>query len=257
MTCQNELNTLLPTNKITESDFLRALKSLLPTGYLWGFKILPLSINEVTQNVIAPGAAEVQDNINTGSFNVWQNTIALTASNSIASTFFGLILSAFANELNRFNIRWNDLYRESIPGISIELLPDWEQEAGINEKCGFDLTTLSIEERQCNVQAIIYSDYSNSMNKQFFIDYAESIGYIITINDNSDLSKPFLVAPVGPSPDDLGSRVGDRLNDSGQVSTIVVNILSGNLDPDAIERFECNLNSVKSSHIIFVYVIGA
>lgn len=253
MSCVSELEKLVPESNKTDSKFLVALKHLLPIGSIWNFKISPLLTNVGMQNTISSsGYPKFQNAI--GEAKVWQKVIYTIPASIIASTQFGRLLSAFATELKRVYERTIDLYTESIPGLSDELLEDWERMAGIPNKCSIAIDQITKEERQCTVHAHFYSEYPRGISKSFYIQYALDLGYVINIYDVTDLSKPFLVAPTGIDTLDSGSRVGDRLNDSGQASVITIEIVDGDFTPAAIARFKCKLDSIKPAHVVWVYI---
>jgi len=77
------------------------------------------------------------------------------------------------------------LERESDPRITTELLPDWERNWGLPDPCYAE--PLSIGDRQkALVQRITII---GGQSRQFFIDAAAFIGYIITIQE----FRPFMV----------------------------------------------------------------
>ena len=108
---------------------------------------------------------------------------------------------AFAAELDRCDTRGVAFEREAIPGLSDEMLFDWEEMADV------DGTGFSLQERQQRVHLWITQNKGDlslvelTQGADFFIAYAGNLGYTITITDPAGIA--FRV--------DI-SRVGDRLN---------------------------------------------
>lgn len=91
---------------------------------------------------------------------------------------FGKILFAFAHEYYNFLERVNALLRERIPGLSRELLPEWEKDLGLPDEC--TKNTGSIEQR-AKVAHAKYTAKYDGMSKQFFIDYALNMGSVVKV----------------------------------------------------------------------------
>jgi len=68
---------------------------------------------------------------------------------------------------------------ESDPGRTLELLPDWERNWGLPEKCLAEPQTIA-ERHFALVQKMTML---GAQSRQFFIDLAASIGYTITITE--------------------------------------------------------------------------
>lgn len=254
MALQDDLQELVPTDQKTEGAFLRALKHLLPKGYLWGFQHGPGIVPTVYQdNPESSGEPEVQDNINAGP-TIWQNNIFTTLGAQFASNTIGVLLSCFAAELVRFQDRMYALYLESIPGLSNELLTDWERITGEPDDCLVDPSSLTIAQRQIRVHNKIYGDYETQLNEQFYIDYASALGVTITVDQTTDLSEPFLVSENGTPVHAIGSRVGDRLNTSLEVATVTMTVTGGPYDANLLTELQCFFEKLKTAHIAIVWV---
>lgn len=89
-----------------------------------------------------------------------------------------LVLSCFSTEMWRFEKRVVTLLTEMVSALSVELLPDWEELAGLPDECSSLAATY--EERQNTVHEKITAQYTY-MSKQFYIDYAAGLGVTITI----------------------------------------------------------------------------
>lgn len=247
---QQDLQKLLPTDQKPESAYLRAFRGLFPQGFIWGFNSVPSSDNAIQDAITAPD--QIQDQV--GGPDSIQDSIFGTLGGLVASTKFGNFISVFSTEVWRFQNRIYDLYKESIPGLSVELLPDWERAAGIPNACIISVDDLTLEERQCNVHAKIFLRPSGGLTKQFYIDYAATLGFTIVITEFSTLSQPFLVGPVGVDPFDIGGRMGDRINSSTSVANVQFEIVAGPTDPEQIARLQCEINELKPAHVVITWI---
>ena len=108
----------------------------------------------------------------------------------MANSVFGKLLSCFAAELNRWDDHLLTLIRNGIPGLSdlAELLPDWELDLGLPEKC-FPLGTTE-ETRRLAANSKYTTKYTG-LSEQFFIDLAASYGASITITTGGGAGVPF------------------------------------------------------------------
>lgn len=245
--CQDELYPLLPTDQKPESAYTVALNRLLPKGVIWGFLVKKLT-NLFQDNV--PGfGAEYQDNI-PGQTEYQDNA---PQPQDYTDTKFGNFISCFGSELYRFQTAWYELYTESIPGLSVKLLPDWERNAGVNNLNLTEVDEMSTEDRQCNVQRAIYSNHQLGMSKGFYIDYAESLGYVLEIQDIRTTTPPFVASPVGVYPVGNGSRVGNRLSNTKNVY-VVFTVVSGDPAQGPTDRLTEILTSYKPAHVDITWV---
>jgi len=88
------------------------------------------------------------------------------------------LMTCFALELERMEQQVVDIYRESVPGLATDLLPDWERMLGLPDECSPLAPT--IEERQ-RIAHLKYTTNYASLNLQFFINYAAALGSSIVI----------------------------------------------------------------------------
>lgn len=247
---QDDLQKLLPGGKKPALVFLDVLRKLLPFGWIWGFianSAINLSITK--DNINDSTVPAYKDNINNGTVQVIKNSLSPLAA---TKSKFALFLSVFSNELYLFQERSHALYRESIPGLAVELLPEWEKITGFPNECTINYDLVPIEERQQYVHGQIYSEHSKGLTEQYIVDYALLLGYVIDVTD--DVTDPFRVAPNGVDPDDLGSRVGDRLDSTGQSGVQIFKIISGDTDPDKLARFQCQVEKLKPAHVEIIWV---
>lgn len=103
------------------------------------------------------------------------------------------LLTAFAVDLNRTDLRVKNMLTESYPLTTTELLTDWERVAGLPEECeGLGET---LQARREAVHRKVSS--LGGQNPDYYIAVAASIGYEVTITE----FKPFRagVGAVGDS----------------------------------------------------------
>lgn len=238
-----DLTQFIPQQKHFMHEYLSMLVHLLPRGPIWG-----TYINRVVSRVIQDSIAivgDTNDNIASGTFTQWQDT-PQSGTNQISDSLLGIILSAFASELSTIESDCMDLFQQAVPGTATTMLTDWERVLGLPDD-GLPLNSKTLEERQAIAHAKFFGEYNIGLNKEFYIDYAEKLGFVITITEDSDFSKPFYVAPVGIDPYNIGSRVGDRLNDSSATSLVVITIVSGPVEHTYLKFI---IEQLKPGHVI-------
>lgn len=105
------------------------------------------------------------------------------------------LLTAFAEEFARVDLRIDNLLNEADPRTTNELLTDWERVAGLPDLCTGIPATIALR------RELLVSKLTNvgGQSRQFFIDLAAKLGYTITITE----FKRFRVT----------SRMNDPLND--------------------------------------------
>jgi len=194
-------------------DWYGAIRKFLPRGPKWRLLYkndesnLWIDTVDVIDTIDTVGTIDTVDTINyggVGTFSDLQN-----------------LLLVLAGELERFDTRKRTLENESIPGLSSEMLEDWERVAGIPDFCNAAVyATQTVSERQAAVHQKITQGKGDpdqtrvTQSEQYYIDYAANLGYTITI---SYLAAPFRV----------GDQVGDRLGGTFANYTWVV---SGDYD---------------------------
>ena len=163
-----------PQPQYTETKYMDMLKCLLPKGPIWGYNISEPA--DVIQDTV--GAADViQDTVSaTDSI---QDTVY---SINLSSTWFGRWWSVAAAEFYRLEQRVADLVREAIPGLSVEMLEDWESEAGIITDSFIDLAI-----RQQRVHQHLYGANS-TVTVDFLIDYAANLSLTIEIDEDNEFN---------------------------------------------------------------------
>jgi len=112
-----------------------------------------------------------------------------------ANTTLTRLLTAVADELARIDARADQLFRESLPAASLELLSDWELIAGLPDACSTELAT-TLAERRSEVVSVLTRQGGSS--RAWFIAFAAKLGYTVDIDE----FRPFIAGL---------SRCGDRL----------------------------------------------
>lgn len=205
------------------------LKSLLPKGVIWlGRKFL---LNEIIQDVIA--GDEWQDTYD--SVDEVQDAITAAAEDG---DLLLRILSCFASELERLESDAWRLLNSTDPGVATDLLEDWEEQLGLPEAC-FKHLTLSVEERQRLAHAKMYGTHETT-TEQWYIDYAASLGYTISIVESPNAATARLMGESGFGSDELtlGGRSG--------YSELQITINAGPLDNEVLK---CAIMKVKQAHV--------
>lgn len=259
MSCQEGLLKILPNDKKSETQYLEAIRWLLPPGYIWGFIAKDAPITILADTISGSGNTTIDDNISgTGALETQDTILTNTTPGISANTKFGALFSAMASEVYRFQDRWYDLYKESIPGLSEELLGDWERVAGLPDSCTIN-DTRTVEERQCAVHSKLFANHSKGLTRQFYIDYAATLGFTITIDELTSSADPNILAPVGVDVNDIGMRLGAndgaRFVKKGNQAYVVFTIQSGPTDPDQIAYLQCTMDKIKPAHVIINWVV--
>jgi uncharacterized protein YmfQ (DUF2313 family) len=116
-----------------------------------------------------------------------QATSGLFETNYFQESWFGKLLSVFADELSRFEDEVLKLLRETVPGLSSESLDDWETTLKLPDEG--TPTSPTLEQRQVYAHMKWTQGKGDlpegevfSQNKAFYIQYALSLGIIITIS---------------------------------------------------------------------------
>lgn len=259
MSCQDKLLEILPNDKKSEVQYLEAIRWLLPPGFIWGFIARNEPLARLKDTISNSGNATYADNpTGTGVTTVQDSPTSGDTPGISANTKFGALFSAIASEIFRFQDRWYALYRESIPGLSQELLGEWESLAGLPDSCSLE-DNRTIEERQCDVHAKIFANHKRGMTRQFYIDYAATLGFVIDVQEFTSSGNPNILAPVGVDPFDIGMRLGAsdgaRFVKKGNQSFVVFEIISGPTDPEKISFLQCTMDKLKPAHVVINWVV--
>lgn len=161
----------------------------------------------------------------------------------------GKILMAFAIELERLEQRVSVLIKEAVPGLSRELLSEWETDLGLPDQCSPLATT--IEERAQVAHAKYTGNYFGQ-STQFFIVYAESLGATIRVKEYTGIGSAFRVnvnrVDRTPGIGTPTERVfGSRLWSIGSKFKWIVYIDSVSGDV-SIEQIKCRIRQLAPAH---------
>lgn len=166
------------------------------------------------------------------------------------TSWFGKFLSCFASELNRLDNSILNLLTNAVPGLSIDLLPEWEYQLGLPEP-GYPLNQ-TLAQRQVAAHSK-YTVHYSGLSEQFFIDLALSLGEIITISDGAGAGLPFRadgplavdITRVGPT--SPASLPDSRVWGVAQLHVWVVNIASS---AQNLELIRAVFEKMKPAHTI-------
>jgi hypothetical protein len=233
----------LKRSPFSELDFLHLIRKCLFKGDIWGFHIKPDV--DIIQDVYIE-EEEIQDVISATAENTIQDIIAGTF--EVSNTNFGKMFSVIAMELKRLTDRAYDLLREFVPGLSNELLEEWLS-ITVADSTEIELIGDDIENKRALAQGKLY-DEAKVTNAQFFIDYAETLGFTITVDGDANLNTPFICGysrcdSNGDYPD-LGHRCGGY----GVFNIVEITVLSGTGNFDLMKRL---FDKAKPAHVLIVY----
>jgi len=172
-----------------------------------------------------------------------------------SNSTLGLLLSCFAGELKRLETDVVKVLNNAIPGLSEELLPEWEEDLGLPEDCFPPDQTL--KERQDAVHAKYTANYAG-LTEQFFIDLAYSLGATIAIRYGGEIGTPFRAnGPVDIEETRVGpftpaSNPAGRVWSVARLSVWIVDIRD---DQPNIETIQCLFNKLKPAHTVVEFNI--
>lgn len=161
-----------------------------------------------------------------------------------------LTLLALADELARIDARAEVLLDEADPRTTLELLADWERVAGLPDPCV--VVEQSTAQRRTGLVSRLTA--RGGQSRQFYIDLASALGYVITITEfnphdvDDDVDEPLygndwqFAWQVNAPGTQLGEFTVDETVDDG-------------LGWFGNERLECVLKRSKPAHtsVLFEY----
>lgn len=212
-------------------DYTRMLKRCLPKGPIWLFE--KYTEVEVIQDVIS---GDTWQDVYENEDEVIQDVIRGDGSGSVLMR----LLSCFAEEFRRCEAEVIRIVNSTDPGVATDLLPDWERVLGLPENClkGVEQT---LEERQRSAHGKMF-DTGRTTNKSFFEEYAESLGYDVTIEELPAISDPRIMGVA---------RMGvQRMGNRGGYSVLKV-IVNGS--PPSTELLKCSFDREKQAHVVIIY----
>ena len=206
-------------------EYLSLLRRLLPRGPIWGFaQRLEL---ELLQDTYIPGD-DLQDIILEPEETDFIQDV-IHDEEGVSPSLFGRFLSVVAEELARVEDRAFRLLQESTAGVSVELLEDWEREAG------------TLGAGQVQTHAKLYNE-SETVSVQYLTDYAAILGWTIIIDEGGVSTEPFITGVAITGRNRLG---GYRV---ANVLTITVTEGTGDL-----ADLQSIFKKLKPSHIVIVW----
>lgn len=158
------------------------------------------------------------------------------------------LLKAFAEELERFYLFTVTLINEAIPGLSRDLLPEWEEDLGLPDLCSPLADT--VDERAAIAHAKYYTKY-DGQSKQFYIDYAASLGATVTVTNYSGAGAVFRVDVSRVDRTPLEGIDGARLRSKTSRFKWIINVY--NTGTVSLEFLQCNFEKLKPAHTELIW----
>jgi uncharacterized protein YmfQ (DUF2313 family) len=149
-----------------------------------------------------------------------------------SSTFISL-LDALAEELARIDARVENLMLEVYPDTSVELLTDWERVAGLPDNCTGEIETL--QQRHSALMGVL--TIQRSLSRQFFIDIAARLGFVITITELAGYTW----------------RVNATLDVNAVYFRTGVSVIGDPLVQSLNNLLECAMQTLKPAHTIVTF----
>lgn len=162
---------------------------------------------------------------------------------------FGKLLRTFAIELERFEDRVVALLREAIPGLSREILPEWETDLGLPDSCS---PLASTEEERARICHAKYTGYYSGQNKQFFIDYALSLGAVIEVYEYLGYGSVFRVDKNRVDRMPIYGIDGSRLWSITAKFKWIIKVIS--IGDVSLEYLKCRISQVAPAHTVIIWI---
>ena len=163
--------------------------------------------------------------------------------------WLGKLLMVFAVELEKLEQRITDLRKEAIPGLSRELLPEWERDLGLPDECSPLAPT---EAERAQIAHAKYTGNYYGASKQFFIDYAAKLGATITILEQTGAGSVFRVDINRVDKTDPFGIDGSRLWSSVAKYRITIRIIS--IWGDVSEQYiKCRIKQIAPAHVEVIW----
>lgn len=149
------------------------------------------------------------------------------------NTFVDL-LTAFADEFARVDVRASDLLDEADPRTSSEMLADWERITGLPDECTGAVGTE--QERRNVVVAKLVSRGGQSIN--YFIGLLEALGFTATIEE------------LHPHTCETGCDYPIYEEEAWFVFRVSV---PGVVEQQKKDLIECTINKLKPAHVTAIF----
>ena len=166
-------------------------------------------------------------------------------------SLFSALLEAIAETFARIDARAQGLLDEADPRTTYELLLEWEAEAGLPDTCTDQADTLQ-ERRDALVSKLTAI---GNQSRQYFIDIAAALGYVITITEY----KPYFVnsAVNLPVNDEMWRYVWQVNAPAETVRSMTVNSeVDMPLRDWGNKQLECLINKFKPAHTQALFAYG-
>jgi len=163
------------------------------------------------------------------------------------------LLSAWADEFARVDLRCADLIAEADPRTTHEMLADWERGAGLPDVCV--TVEQTIEQRRAALVSKLTS--TGGQSRQYFIALAEALGYVgATIDEFSMLT---CNDDCNDSMYGVDAHFAWRLNLSTATSVFQMSCNSdcnSALQSWGDDAIECRVSRLKPAHttVLFAYL---
>lgn len=155
-----------------DAAYGRMVIGLLPKGVIWGAEKMQYAVEWIDR---IAGGADYQDTV--GGTRVIQDSIDAGYSGSL----LGRALTVIGSELARIEVDAWAVLNASDPGVAVDSdLTDWERNLALPDP-GFP-AGLSVADRQRAAHAKLFNA-GITQNKQAYIDYAASMGFVITVDE--------------------------------------------------------------------------
>ena len=216
--------------KFFDIDYLSMFKSLLPRGPIWGFYLR-------VESTVLQDSATITDEIQDDALAVEEIQDSIDFGESLATTKFGDLLSCFASECARFEQRYWKLVQESVPGLADELLTEWQKQLAIlpGIKSPQDI------QKECHAKV---TNEHLTTTTQYFIDYAATMGFEITISSGYAVPRRRGVARMGNNQ--------PRMGGTSQYSIWHITVVSGT---GSLEQLQETFQRIKQAHKVIVWTI--
>lgn len=164
--------------------------------------------------------------------------------------YLSKLLLCFSEEIERFEDRIIALLHESIPGMSDELLPQWESDLGLPDTCSSLASTL--DERQAVAHAKYTARY-DGQSKQFYINYAAQLGATITVQEYAGSSSVFRVDKNRVDRDPIAGVDGARLWSITSKFKWIITLV--NPGPVSVNYLICRFAQIAPAHTQIIWII--
>jgi len=242
-----DLDKYILSPTFTETAYLKQLQKLLPSGPIWEFAIgTGLVVSAILRDFpTGTGNTQLQDEPTGTSGNIIQDTINTpSAGELIAGSLFGRLLSCFAVELFRLELYVFKLLNEAVPGLSVELLPDWERVLGLPDKCSL-LSDFDTQEEQQEIAHTKYFGEYQTVTKDYLIEYAAVLGFTISIEELQLETNSFIMGVAIMGANELGGQ--------GSFAVLEITVQPGGTG--SLEQMQCIFNRLKPAHTVIQWVI--